>query len=117
MQQRQTNQVRRVSRAKLPHGFGAVTFEGARADTHAQRALLVGIALADQVENLTLSLGERLLVGAGSEHHAGYAGSIPAHNGPPVPDGFSRLAAGLLVPVRQLLDHGANALGLLQRVL
>jgi hypothetical protein len=64
MQERRADKVRRVSRAKLSHSLGAMAFEGPWADTHLQGALLVGIALADEVQNLALAPGQRLLAGA-----------------------------------------------------
>src|SRR5580692_1467617 len=68
MQQRRADQVSRISRAQFPHGFGAVSLEGARTDAHPQGSLLVRATLADQVQNLALALGQRPLAGVRREH-------------------------------------------------
>mgnify|MGYP000560108180 CR=1 FL=1 len=55
--QRLAHEIGGVLRAQLAHCFGAVAFEGARADAHAQRALLVGATFADQGKHLALAMG------------------------------------------------------------
>jgi hypothetical protein len=117
MQQRQADETRGVSRAELSHRLGAMALEGPWADLHPQGALLVGVTLADETENLTLAARQGLLAAFGRKHHArravflGVAGAAVR----------SRLAAGCrgrpLVSIRHLLDHGTDALGLLKRVL
>src|SRR5579871_4070606 len=91
-----------------------MTFEGAWADAHAQRALLVGIALADQLQDLALALGQGPL----AYRQRGALG----------PAGFACPSAALLdvapcarerrrfVGDGDLLDQGADPLGLLQGV-
>ena len=61
MQQRRTDEVRRVARTELPHRHGAMALEGARADLHSERTLLVRITLAYQPQHLALALGQPLL--------------------------------------------------------
>src|ERR1700682_3342111 len=63
MQQRGTDQVRRVARAKLSHRFGAMAFERPRADMNSQRAFLVGAAFADEIQDLALAPCQGLLAG------------------------------------------------------
>src|SRR5882757_9187027 len=60
MQQRRADEVRGVACTELAHRLSPMALEGARADLHPQRALLVRIALADQPQNLTLALGQSL---------------------------------------------------------
>src|SRR5258707_11014341 len=70
VQQSGANQIRRVSRAKLAHGLRPMTLERARADLHPQRALLVGISLADELQDLAFTLGQRLLTKLRRDHDA-----------------------------------------------
>jgi hypothetical protein len=49
MQKSFPDKVRGISRAKLSHRFGAMTFEGPRTNAHPQGALFVGITFADEV--------------------------------------------------------------------
>ena len=65
MQKRQADEIGGISCAKLSHRLGAMAFKGPWADAHPHRALLVGAALADELENLALALGQRLLIGIG----------------------------------------------------
>src|SRR5450432_1303365 len=64
MQQRLTDEVRRVSCPELSHRLGAMAFESPWADTHPQGALLVGVPLADEVQNLALAPRQGFLAGA-----------------------------------------------------
>src|SRR5690348_4880398 len=68
LQQHGADEVGGVARPELSHRLCAMTLEGARADLHAKRALLVGIAFTDQVEDLALALGQRLLAGIRRQH-------------------------------------------------
>src|SRR6202051_2910516 len=117
MQQRQADEIRGVSRAELSHRLGAMALEGPWADLHPQSALLVGVALADETENLALASRQRLLAGFGGKHHARGAVVLDVAGAAL----RSRLAAGCrgrpLVSIRPLLDHGAGRLRLLTRVL
>src|ERR1700682_3661595 len=88
IQQRGTDQVRRVARAKLWHRFGAIAFERPRADMHSQRALLVGAAFADEVQDLALAPCQGLLGGARWKHHARRA-AVPAVAAPRLPSGVA----------------------------
>jgi hypothetical protein len=65
MQKSFPDKVRSVSRAKLSHRFGAMTFKGPWTNAHPQGALFVGIAIADEVQNLALALCQRLLAAVG----------------------------------------------------
>src|SRR6185437_9148221 len=119
LQQGSADEVGRVARPELSHRLCAMTLEGARADLHAKRALLVGIALADQIEDLALALGQRLLAGIRRWHGGRAPAAFFAALGSPLrrrilcrkgQRNSHRRAAGLL-------DKGADALGLQQRVL
>src|SRR6266446_2438117 len=112
------DEIRRVAGAQFAHGFCAMALEGSWADVHPHGALLVRAAFADQAQNFTLALRQRLLAGLGGKHHAPRALDIQA------------AAAGLALPlllavrvgslrrmiVRHLLHQRADALGLLKRV-
>ena len=63
MQQRLADEIGGVARTELAHGFGAVALEGARADVHAKRALLVGIAVTDQAQHFALALRQWFAAG------------------------------------------------------
>src|SRR4051795_8601938 len=88
------------------------------ADTHPQGALLVGAAFADQAQHLTLTLGQRLLAVLQGEHLARPADAIRGAAGLGL---ACLLATGVggrrRMTVRHLLYQGADALGLLKRVL
>src|SRR5215470_12531002 len=85
MQQGGADQIGRVARAQLAHGFGAVAFEGARADLHPQGTLLVGIAPADEVQHLAFTFGQGFLAKFSREHHARGATALAWMLGPPLP--------------------------------
>src|SRR5215813_3582191 len=114
MQQRRADQIRGIPRAELSHRFCPVTLEGAWADLHAKRALLVRIALADQIEDLALALGQRLLAGVRCEHGSGPAAVLPAALMASLPSGLCRNHHWRTA---DLLDERTYALGLLQRIL
>jgi hypothetical protein len=61
MPERSADKVRRVSRSELSHRDGAMTFEGPGTDLHPQGALLVRITFADEIQDLALTFGQRLL--------------------------------------------------------
>ena len=113
MQQRGPHQIRRVPRAELSHRLGAVALERSRADLHPKRALLVGITFTDQVQDLALALGQRFAVCL-REHGTGRRAVIS-------PSLRCRLCRGhdhgTGLGAADLLDQGADALGLLQGVL
>ena len=116
MQQRRADEVRSVARAELTHHLCPVALEGARADLHAKRALLVGIAVADQVEDLALPPGQRLLVGIRQCRDGRRAAAPIAALAPSLPstsrrrERYSRGAA-------DLPDQCADALRLQPRIL
>ena len=124
MQKRLPDKVRGVSRAKLSHRFGAMTFERPRTNAHPQRALFVGIAFTDEVQNLALAPRQRLPAAIGWKHRTCRADGVFAvsgrclkSNGATRPDG-SALKAGFKAALgtRDLLDQRANVFGLLQCV-
>src|SRR6478609_8691590 len=116
MQERQTDKVRRISRAQLSHRLGAMALESPWADMHPQRTLLVGVAFADQAQHLTLAPGQGLLVRGGRNHDAGWARRVLAVDGRLVQSSFATgQSRHALVTIPQLLDDGTDALGLLKR--
>jgi hypothetical protein len=118
MQESRADKVCRIPRSKLSHRLGAMTLEGPGADPHQQSALLVGMSLADQTQNLALALRQRLLARAGKKYPAG-AANVFAVTGPRLPPGLAsgRSTGSSLVRAREPLHDGADALGLLQRIL
>ena len=108
-----------VSRAKLSHRFGAMTFECPRANAHPQGTLFVGTAFADQVQNLPLAIGQRLPAGVGYHRVCRADGFVAMRdvclepNRPMRRRGFAPKAA---VCIRDLPDQSAHAIGLLQGV-
>jgi len=106
------DEFRSVARAELAHGLRAMAFERAGTDAHAQRPLLVGITLADELKDLAFALGQGPLAARGGERSALRAA------------GFGAPSAGLFdlsprarrqcrfVGNADLLDQSADPLGL-----
>lgn len=69
-QQRGPHELRRIARGELAHHLGAMAFERARTDAHSQRALLVGTTFADELQDFTLTPGQRTLAGLRGERRA-----------------------------------------------
>ena len=109
MQKRRADQVRGVARAQLPHRFGAVALKRPRADPHPQGALLVRIALADQLQDLALAPRERLLARFRRQYDTWRTAAVLAASH--TADFDSRR-----LRTSKLLDHGANPFGLQERV-
>src|SRR5215813_7962562 len=114
MQERRADQIRSVARAELSHRLCPVALECARTDLHAERALLVRIALADQLQNLALAFGQGLLAGVRRKHGSGRATVPIGALASSMPSGPGRRDHRRTA---DLLDDGAYALGLPQRVL
>src|SRR5258708_2875558 len=116
LQQRLAHEIGGVAGAELAHRLGAMALERPRADIHPQGALLVGATLADQAEHLALALRQRLLAGLGREHHPRRTPGVPAAAVVALP---ALLVVGIgsrrRMTIRDLLDQGADAVGLLQR--
>src|SRR4051812_6694888 len=117
LQQRLAHEIGGGAGRALAHRLGAMALERPRADVHSQGALLVGAALADQAQHLPLALRQRLLALLAREHHP--------RRTPDVPAATALALAALLVigigrrrwmTIRNLLDQGADAFGLLKRV-
>jgi hypothetical protein len=94
-----------------------MAFERPWADVHPQGALFVGASLADQAEHFALALRQRLLPGLRREHHPRGATAILASAGLALAFRFVIGLGGRPGRVRYLLHHGADAFGLLERVL
>ena len=117
MQQSGADQIRGVSRAQLPHGFRAVALESARTDLHPQGALLVGISLTDEAQDLAFAPGQRLLARFLRQHGARRAATLIGLLRPPLPSVFSVwLGRETFAGAADLFDQGANPLGLLEGV-
>ncbi len=115
-QQRGPHELRRIARAELAHHLGAMAFERARTDAHSQRALLVGTTFADELQDFTLTPGQRTLAGLRGERRARPMVSRGARCA------FREFAwtidGGSTLLIRlDLLDQRANTLGLLERVI
>lgn len=126
MQKGFPNEVRGVPRSELSHGLGAMTFERPRTDADPQGALLVGMTFADKLQNLALALRQRLSAGLGRHRRArgvdctfaltklrsGPNSAARHHEGSAVKAILKAILGGC-----DLLDQGADLLGLLKRIL
>ncbi|MGA7806460.1 MAG: hypothetical protein WCB02_17820 [Bradyrhizobium sp.] len=123
-QQGEANELRGIPGAELSHDFRAVAFEGPVTDVHQRGAFLVGIALADQAQDLALASSQRLqrrlaqvadrtARGLVSRFTFGIACFRPPGNG------VARLGDRRLLPKRRLegvahaMDQRAELLGFL----